>query len=186
MSTKITIEANPIIDVEADAWATKTMCVGPKYGEIHYGKLPIQSIQLGYYSHEKLYLEKTVIGLMKAAYYKGYNNEELERLRTQLAEREAQLAGGTSTLAYYANSISIYVDAGVANAAAETLNQLPASAKLNAEILRAAEDWRDAIEERDRAYDDGMPPWTYANKAAKAEKALLPAGQAVRAKKAGE
>ena len=61
-----------VIDVEPDAWATKTMCIGPQYGKIHYDKLPIQCTQSGYYTHEKLYSEKTVIGLMKAAYYEGY------------------------------------------------------------------------------------------------------------------
>ena len=62
----------PKIDVEPDAWATKTMCIGPQYGKIRYDKLPIQCTQPGYYTHEKLYSEKTVIGLMKAAYYNGY------------------------------------------------------------------------------------------------------------------
>lgn len=68
----------PKIDVEPDAWATKTMCIGPRYGETRYAKLPIQSIQPGFYSHEKLYSEKTVLGLMKAAYYDGYTEREKE------------------------------------------------------------------------------------------------------------
>ena len=68
----------PKIDVEPDAWATKTMCIGPQYGKIRYDKLPIQCTQPGYYTHEKLYSEKTVIGLMKAAYYNGYTDREEE------------------------------------------------------------------------------------------------------------
>jgi len=32
----------------------------------------------GFYSHEKLYSEKVVIGLMKAAYYDGYTDREEE------------------------------------------------------------------------------------------------------------
>ena len=61
----------PKIDVEPDAWATKDMCVGPNFGKIRYDKLPIQSMNPLQYTHEKLYSEKTVIGLMKAAYYNG-------------------------------------------------------------------------------------------------------------------
>lgn len=63
----------PKIDVEPDAWATKNMCVGPDLGKIRYDKLPIQSLNPLQYTHEKLYSEKTVIGLMKAAYYDGHN-----------------------------------------------------------------------------------------------------------------
>ena len=62
----------PKINVEPDAWATKDMCVGPNYGKTRYDKLPIQSLNPLQYTHEKLYSEKTVIGLMKAAYYDGY------------------------------------------------------------------------------------------------------------------
>ena len=68
----------PKIYVEPDAWATITKCVGPEYGKTRYGKLPVQSMQPGFYSHEKLYSEKTVIGLMKAAYYDGYTDREEE------------------------------------------------------------------------------------------------------------
>lgn len=70
-------QKQPTIAVEPDAWATITKCVGPEYG-----KLPVQSIQPGFYAHEKLYSEKTVIGLMKAAYYDGYTDrdEELRKM----------------------------------------------------------------------------------------------------------
>lgn len=71
-------QKQPTIAVEPDAWATKTECVGPDYGKTQYGKLPIQSMQPGFYSHEKLYSESTVIGLMKAAYYDGYTDREEE------------------------------------------------------------------------------------------------------------
>jgi len=56
-----------LINVEPDAWASKIMCVGPEYGKTRYGKLPVQGLQPGYYSHEKLYSEKTVIGSIKSA-----------------------------------------------------------------------------------------------------------------------
>lgn len=64
------------IDIEPDAWASKIMCIGPDYGQTHYDKLPIQSLNPLYYTHEKLYSEKAVIGLMKAAYYDGYTDRE--------------------------------------------------------------------------------------------------------------
>lgn len=66
------------IDVEPDAWATKDMRVGPTYGNIRYANLPIQSLNPLTYTHEKLYSEKTVIGLMKSAYYDGYTSKEQE------------------------------------------------------------------------------------------------------------
>jgi len=69
-------QKQPTIGVEPDAWATITKCVGPEYGKTRYGKLPVQSMQPGFYSHEKLYSEKTVISLMKAAYYNGYTDRE--------------------------------------------------------------------------------------------------------------
>ena len=79
-------QKQPTIAVEPDAWATITKCVGPEYGKTQYGKLPIQSIQPGFYSHEKLYSEKTVLGLMKAAYYDGYTEREKEIRETPNAE----------------------------------------------------------------------------------------------------
>ena len=66
------------IAVDPDAWATKDMCIGPTLGKIHYDKMPIQSLNPLRYTHEKLYSEKTVIGLMKAAYYDGYTEREKE------------------------------------------------------------------------------------------------------------
>ena len=79
-------QKQPTIAVEPDAWATITKCVGPEYGKTQYGKLPIQSIQPGFYSHEKLYSEKTVLGLMKAAYYDGYTEREKEIRETPNAK----------------------------------------------------------------------------------------------------
>jgi hypothetical protein len=68
----------PKIDIEPDAWATKDMCIGPHLGNVRYDKLPIQSFNPLQYTHEKLYSEKAVIGLMKAAYYDGYTEREQE------------------------------------------------------------------------------------------------------------
>ena len=68
----------PKINIEPDAWATTDMCLGPNYGKTKYDKLPIQSMNPLQYTHEKLYSEKTVIGLMKAAYYDGYTDREDE------------------------------------------------------------------------------------------------------------
>ena len=47
------------------------MCVGPTFGQVRYDKLPIQSMNPLQYSHEKLYSEKTVIGLLSEAYERG-------------------------------------------------------------------------------------------------------------------
>ena len=58
------------------------MCVGPTFGDLRYDKLPIQSMNPLRYTHEKLYSEKTVIGLMKAAYYEGYTDREYEARKT--------------------------------------------------------------------------------------------------------
>ena len=74
------------IDIEPDAWASKTMCIGPEYGKIRYDKMPIQSLNPLYYTHEKLYSEKSVIGLMKAAYYDGYTEREKELRETPNTE----------------------------------------------------------------------------------------------------
>ena len=68
----------PKISVNPDAWASKVMCIGPNYGKVIYDRMPIQNLQLGFYSHEKLYSEKTLIGLMKAAYYDGYTAKQDE------------------------------------------------------------------------------------------------------------
>jgi hypothetical protein len=63
-----------IIDAEPDAWISTIMCTGPEHGKHIYGKLPIQSLQHGYYSHQRLYSENTVINLIKAAYIEGVNS----------------------------------------------------------------------------------------------------------------
>jgi hypothetical protein len=78
------------IQVKADAWATTDMTVGPTYGKVRYDKMPIQSTNPLRFAHEKLFLENTVIGLMKAAYYDGYTERESE-LRTQLADATRKL-----------------------------------------------------------------------------------------------
>lgn len=72
-------QAKQLKELDPDAWATKDMCVGPTLGNIRYGKLPIQSLNPLRYTHEKLYSEKTVIGLMKDAYYNGYTDRALTK-----------------------------------------------------------------------------------------------------------
>ncbi|WP_454731451.1 MULTISPECIES: hypothetical protein [Cupriavidus] len=42
-------------DARPVAWISTVMCVGPDYGKERYGKLPIQSLQPGYYKHTPLY-----------------------------------------------------------------------------------------------------------------------------------
>jgi len=68
--------------VEPDAWASKIMCLGPQHGKIIYDKLPHQSFNPLYFTHEKMYTESSVVGLMKAAYYDGYTKRE-EELREE-------------------------------------------------------------------------------------------------------
>jgi len=40
---------------EPVAWISERQCIGPDYGKRMYGKLPIQSLQPGYYKHIPLY-----------------------------------------------------------------------------------------------------------------------------------
>lgn len=40
---------------EPVAWMSTVMCIGPDYGKVRFDKLPIQSLQEGYYSHTPLY-----------------------------------------------------------------------------------------------------------------------------------
>lgn len=40
---------------EPAAWISTVMCIGTDYGKELYGKLPIQSLQAGYYKHTPLY-----------------------------------------------------------------------------------------------------------------------------------
>lgn len=44
---------------EPVAWMSTVMCIGPDYGKVRFGKLPIQSLQEGYYSHTPLYAPAT-------------------------------------------------------------------------------------------------------------------------------
>ena len=74
---------------EPDAWATIDQTVGPNYGKTRYDKMPIQSLNPLQYKHEKLFSEKTVIGLMEAAYYDGYTAREEEERRASLAQKSA-------------------------------------------------------------------------------------------------
>lgn len=45
-------------DAEPVAWISTVQCIGPDYGKELYGKLPVQSLQAGYYKHTPLYLGK--------------------------------------------------------------------------------------------------------------------------------
>lgn len=42
------------------AWITTVACIGPDYGKEIYGKLPVQSLQAGYYRHTPLYAASAV------------------------------------------------------------------------------------------------------------------------------
>jgi len=84
------------LGVEPDAWATKIMCIGPEYGKTFYGKLPMQSLNPLFYSHERLYSEKAVIGLMKAAYSDGYAEREQELRAQHNVPLERRVSGLTT------------------------------------------------------------------------------------------
>lgn len=82
-----------IIDIEPDAWASKTMCIGPDYGKIKCDKLPIQSLNPLYYTHEKLYSEKTVMGFVKNREHKITNLEDqVKQLSSMVRQYERELA----------------------------------------------------------------------------------------------
>lgn len=66
-------------DVEPVAWASKTMCIGPAYGKVHYDKLPIQSLNPLYYTHEPLYPAHTVAALKSRADALAARVAELEK-----------------------------------------------------------------------------------------------------------
>lgn len=42
-------------DQDPVAWISTKMCLGAEYGKEIYGKLPVQSLQAGYYKHTPLY-----------------------------------------------------------------------------------------------------------------------------------
>jgi|SRR6516225_4068277 hypothetical protein len=52
--------------VEPRAWISTVKCVGPHYGKELYGKLPIQSLQEGYYEHTPLYTQPADLAQEKA------------------------------------------------------------------------------------------------------------------------
>ena len=76
---QVKVDAAITIDVEPDAWASKINFIGPEYKQVPLKK----SLNPMNDTHEKLYLERTVIGLMKAAKYDGYTEreEELRRMK---------------------------------------------------------------------------------------------------------
>lgn len=43
------------VEQEPVAWISTVNCIGPDYGKERYGKMPIQSLQPGYYRHTPLY-----------------------------------------------------------------------------------------------------------------------------------
>jgi hypothetical protein len=49
------LAAAPQQAAEPVAWISIVQCVGPDYGKERYGKLPVQSLQPGYYRHVPLY-----------------------------------------------------------------------------------------------------------------------------------
>ena len=46
---------NEMETVEPVAWISEVVCVGPNYGVKRYDKLPVQSLQPGFYKHTPLY-----------------------------------------------------------------------------------------------------------------------------------
>jgi hypothetical protein len=76
---QVKVDAAITIDVEPDAWASKINFISPEYKQVPLKK----SLNPMNDTHEKLYLERTVIGLMKAAKYDGYTEreEELSRMK---------------------------------------------------------------------------------------------------------
>lgn len=48
-------QPQPVAQGEAVAWISTVRCVGPDFGKEYYGKLPIKSLQDGYYEHTPLY-----------------------------------------------------------------------------------------------------------------------------------
>ena len=79
--------------VEPDAWVSIDRTVGLNIKD-RYGKLPIQSTNPFRFEYKKLYLEKTVIGLMKAAYYDGYSDREQEQREINAIAVEALIEIG--------------------------------------------------------------------------------------------
>lgn len=81
------------INIEPDAWASKTRCIGSDYGKIKYDKLPIQSLNTLYYQHEKLYSEKAVRELITADRYKIINLEDQVKQLSSMIRQYEYAAG---------------------------------------------------------------------------------------------
>lgn len=54
-------QPQPVAQGEAVAWISTVRCVGPDFGKEYYGKLPIQSLQTGYYDHTPLYAAPSIV-----------------------------------------------------------------------------------------------------------------------------
>jgi hypothetical protein len=80
--------------VEPDAWISEIRCIGPEYGKRLYGKLPIQSLQSGYYVHSKLYSRETVEALLEAqrAEYEARIDANRKEVLLEAADRCGKLA----------------------------------------------------------------------------------------------
>ena len=65
---------------EPTAWISVVKCVGPEYGKEHFGKLPIQSLQPGYYAHTPL-----ITTAQAEAYKDACVREALEEAIDQVA-----------------------------------------------------------------------------------------------------
>jgi hypothetical protein len=89
---------NILDNLEADAWISTIMCIGPEYGKRLYGKLPVQSIQPGYYSHSKLYSQETIEGalapgILHAISLLKMRQSDAPNIVEAIAELEKILAG---------------------------------------------------------------------------------------------
>lgn len=47
-------------EIKPVGYISRVMCVGPDYGKEIFGKLAVQSLQAGYYSHQKLYDQSAI------------------------------------------------------------------------------------------------------------------------------
>jgi len=75
---------------EPVAWISTVQCIGAKdYGKDHYGKLPVQSLQQGYYSHTPL------ITIEQAEAY-------AQAVRDEALDKAADLVGGSSMTSRHA------------------------------------------------------------------------------------
>jgi len=70
------------INIPPAVWISRLEEIGPDYHKLYYSKFPKTSLNPLRYTYEKLYSEKQVVGLMKAAYYDGYTEREEEFRKT--------------------------------------------------------------------------------------------------------